>query len=151
MHISTDGMLACLTNESHPKDSSEGKNAVEVITVPAQLKRCGIETRFVVNNDTGQGPHVISVKAMQDALLKALQWHQGLVSGTTESTADIAKSEGIAQRYIVRILKLAFLAPDIMEAIIAGRLPMNLTLTRLKKGFPMEWDQQRKVLGFTPH
>ena len=151
LHISTEGMLACLSNATLTEEIPDREADIQVIKVPAKLKRCGIETRFVVNNDTGQGPHVISVKAMQDALLKALQWHEGLVSGTIESTADIAKSEGITQRYIVRILKLAFLAPDIMEAIIAGRLPGDLTLTRLKKGFPMKWDHQRKVLGFTPH
>ena len=49
--------------------------------------------------------------------------------------ADIAKREGTTQRYIAHILKLAFLAPDIMEAIIRGRIPADLTLTRLKKGF----------------
>ena len=151
LHISSNGMLACLSNATLTEEILGKEVDTQVVTVPAKLKRCGIETRFIVKNDTGQGPHAISVKAMQDALVKALRWHEELVSGTIESTADIAKSEGITQRYIVRILKLAFLAPDIMEAIIAGCLPGDLTLTRLKKGFPMEWDQQRKVLSFTPH
>ena len=151
LHISTDGMLRCLDNEELTEEIPDKEADIQMVTVPAKLKRCGIETRFIVKNDVDPGPHAISVKAMQDALLKALQWHEGLVSGTIASTADIAKSEGITQRYIVRILKLAFLAPDIMEAIIAGRLPEDLTLTRLKKGFPMEWSKQRKVFGFTSH
>ncbi len=151
LHISTDGMLACLNNATLTEDMPDKEVDIRVVTVPATLKRCGIETRFVVNNDIDQGPHVISVKAIQDALLKALQWHQGLVSGAISSTADIAKREGTAQRYVARILKLAFLAPDIMEAIIIGNIPIDCTLARLRKGFPMEWDLQRKVLGFTSH
>ena len=144
-------MLACLSNATLTEEMPDKANDIRVVTVPAKLKRCGIETRFVVNNDIDQGPHALSVKAMQDALLKALQWHEGLVSGTIASTATIAKREGTAQRYVARILKLAFLAPDIMEAIIIGNIPIDCTLARLRKGFPMEWDRQRKVLGFTSH
>ena len=151
LHISTDGMLACLNNATLTEDMPDKEVDIRVIRVPAKLKRCGIETRLILNNDIDQGPHAISVKAMQDALVKALRWHEGLVSGTIASTADIAKREGTTQRYIAHILKLAFLAPDIMEAIIRGRIPANLTLTRLKKGFPIDWDQQRQVLGFTPY
>ncbi len=151
LHISTDGMLACLSNATLTEEIPDKEVDIHVITIPAKLKRCGIETRFVVNNDIDQGPHAISVKAMQDALVKALQWHEGLVSGAIASTADIAKREGTAQRYVARILKLAFLAPDIIEAIIIGNIPIDCTLARLRKGFPMEWDRQRKVLGFTPY
>ena len=151
MHISTDGMLRCLDNEKLTEEISDKEADIQVITVPAKLKRCGIETRFIVKSDVGPGPHAISVKAIQDALLKALQWHEGLVSGTIASTAEIANTEGTAQRYVARILKLASLAPDIMEAIILGNIPMDCTLARLRKGFPMKWDRQRKVLGFTPH
>lgn len=40
-------------------------------------------------------------------------------------------------------------APDIMEAIIQGTIPLDLTLTRLKKGFPLDWSAQRQDLSFT--
>ena len=151
LHISPDGMLACLNNVMLTKEIPDTGTTIQVVTVPAQLKRCGIETRFIVKNDADPGPHAISVKAMQDALAKALQWHEGLVSGTISCTAGIAKSEGITQRYVARILKLAFLGPDIMEAILRGNIPIDCTLARLRKGFPIEWDRQRQVLGFTPY
>ena len=109
LHVSPNGMLACLTNEPQTKELPDKKDIVEVITVPIKLKRCGIEARLIVNNDMGQGPHAISVKAIQNALLKALQWHQGLVSGTITSTAEIAKTEGTAQRYVAVSLNLPFL------------------------------------------
>ena len=47
-----------------------------------------------------------------------------------------------------RLRKLAFLAPDIMEAIIAGQIPETLTLEALKKDFPVVWDAQRRHFGF---
>ncbi|MBI4606728.1 MAG: hypothetical protein HY721_32595 [Planctomycetes bacterium] len=49
-----------------------------------------------------------------------------------------------------RILTLATLAPDIVdvvEAILAGREPSGLSLERLTKGMPMEWEEQRQAFG----
>jgi hypothetical protein len=42
------------------------------------------------------------------------------------------------------------LAPDIVEAILAGRQPIELTAKQLKRirDFPVSWAEQRRVLGF---
>jgi len=46
---------------------------------------------------------------------------------------------------------LAFLAPDIVEAILRGRQPIKLTPEKLKRlrNLPKSWEEQRKLLGFT--
>ncbi len=62
--------------------------------------------------------------------------------------AELAKREQATQRYIAHILSLAFLAPDIMSRIVQGNIPHILTMTHLKKGFPMDWDEQRRLLSF---
>ena len=51
---------------------------------------------------------------------------------------------------ISRVLPLAFLAPDIVEAILDGRQPPELTAARLKRmrNLPLDWQQQRRYLGF---
>ena len=54
------------------------------------------------------------------------------------------------ERYVARILLLTFLAPDIVEAIIAGRQPRQLSLDRLLAGVPRDWRRQRESLGFGP-
>ncbi|MEM9256983.1 MAG: hypothetical protein AAGA91_16185 [Pseudomonadota bacterium] len=41
-----------------------------------------------------------------------------------------------------------FLAPDIMEAIIMGKIPDSLSLESLKRDFPVAWNSQRKHFGF---
>ena len=48
-----------------------------------------------------------------------------------------------------RLRKLGFLAPDIMERIIAGEVPETLTLERLKKDFPMNWAEERSHFGLS--
>ena len=60
----------------------------------------------------------------------------------------LAKQEGVTQRYIAHLLKLAFLAPDIIEAIINGDVPETLSLGILKQGIPRDWQEQRSRFGF---
>ena len=60
---------------------------------------------------------------------------------------ELAEKEKVAQRYICDLIKLAYLAPDVMEAIIEGKIPAGLTLDRLKKGYSMDWYKQRQLLG----
>ncbi len=63
--------------------------------------------------------------------------------------ATIARQEGLTRSYVCRVLRLAFLAPDITEAILDGRQPAELTAERLVRcsDLPLCWQEQRRVLG----
>jgi hypothetical protein len=43
-----------------------------------------------------------------------------------------------------RILRLALLAPDIIEAIVTGRADRALMLEKLERPLPARWDEQRQ-------
>jgi hypothetical protein len=88
------------------------------------------------------------VRAIQDSLRKALNWNQALISGKAASKAELARNEGVSKCYITQIIKLAYLAPDIMGAIINGNVPATLTLVRLKADIPLDWNEQRSLFGF---
>jgi len=120
-----------------------------VMSIPVHLKRCGIETKLVIPN--GEAPsfaHQSSVIAIQNALAKALEWNQMLITGLVPSMSELARQNNVTQRYIAHLIKLAFLAPDIMVAIKQGKVPAGLSLDRLKKGFSLDWEEQRIALGF---
>ena len=44
-------------------------------------------------------------------------------------------------------MSLVNLAPDIIETILNGKEPAKLTLSKLRKGFPEDWTEQRKLFG----
>jgi len=88
-------------------------------------------------------------KALQEALLKSLQWNEDLLTGAIRSIDALIERDNLNARQVHRLRKLAFLAPDIMERIIAGDIPDTLTLERLKKDFPIEWDSQRSHFGLS--
>jgi hypothetical protein len=79
---------------------------------------------------------------------RAHKWKQRLLSGEAPSISAIAREEGVTKRYVARIMRLAFLAPDIVEAILDGHQPADLELERLLRGIPIGWQEQRRAFGF---
>ena len=71
-----------------------------------------------------------------------------IVSGKYGTVRDIACEEKVSAPYISHLTQLAYLSPDIIQAILKGNIPAELTLTNLKKGFSMDWEKQRLQLGF---
>jgi len=119
------------------------------ISSPVCLKRCGLETRLIIDNVDPAPAHHRSTHVIQETLAKALVWNETLLRGEVTSTNALAKREDFNQCDIARLLSLAWLAPDIMESIMRGDIPSTPSLARLKKSFPLDWKEQRKVLGFT--
>jgi hypothetical protein len=68
--------------------------------------------------------------------------------GKYSDTAAIASRCDLSESYIRRILRLAYLAPDIVEVIAEGRQPRSLTLAKLLSPLPLAWVEQRSALGF---
>jgi hypothetical protein len=81
--------------------------------------------------------------AMVKAIARAFRWRDMLESGEYATIHEIAKAEKINETYIGRVLRLTLLAPDIVEAIVNGRQPVELQLDGLMKRFPVGWNEQR--------
>ena len=76
------------------------------------------------------------------ALARAFRWKRMLESGEFSTISDLARHEGIAAPYLTRVFRLAFLAPEVVEAILDGRQPRDLTLQSLRGQLPDEWSSQ---------
>ena len=73
-----------------------------------------------------------------------------LNAGLFKSIEELAKSENMHPKALRQELRLAFLAPDIVEAILHGEQPAGLTLTKMLPTLPFSWVEQRRSLGFRP-
>lgn len=76
------------------------------------------------------------------ALARAFRWKRMLESGEFATIKELAEREGIALSYLTRVLRLTLLAPEIVEAILAGRQGPEVTLVRLLAPFPVGWGLQ---------
>ena len=147
IHIRLPALINLLDPGSNQQPSAKSTlQDQHVLACPVQLKRCGIETRLVALNGPVEFSHPESTKAIQGALRKALLWNQALLDGKASTLTELAEKENVAQRYICDLIKLAYLAPDIMEAIIEGKIPIGLTLDKLKKGFSQDWRKQHAIV-----
>jgi hypothetical protein len=67
-----------------------------------------------------------------------------LDDGVYTTVSEIGDTENISKSYISRILRLALLAPDIVEAILAGQADQALMLETLERRLPASWEEQRR-------
>ena len=115
--------------------------------IPLKIKRRGVEMRLVIASD-----RPAAAKADPTLLKEIIRAHHcfnALLAGTA-SIAELAKNEGVDDRYVSCVLPLAFLAPEIVEAIINGTQPANLTATKLVRRIDLaiDWKTQKHQLGF---
>jgi len=109
------------------------------------LRRYGREVKLMLGDrlTPPPQPHSMLVQGLQRALKKALIWNDSLLSGKTASLAKIAQQENVTQRYIAQMIRLAYLAPDIQEGIIKGKIPPTWTVDQFREVIPLDWEQQR--------
>jgi DNA invertase Pin-like site-specific DNA recombinase len=117
------------------------------LTMAAELRRLGKEKRLIV---AAHAAKANPDPALRKAIVRAHEWFEMIKNRDIESITDLAKVEDVQRTYPSRIIPLAFLAPDITEAILDGRQPIDLSLDRLQAAMPLPlgWDDQRAVLGF---
>lgn len=126
---------------------AQGAEPLEtVLDLPFTLRRRRAETKLVLAGDR-QVPFVD--RKLIEAIAQAHEWVDRLVEGI--SVADLARELRLDDGEISRLLPLAFLAPDIIAAILNGLQPVELTTKHVKrlKPLPLSWVEQRQRLGFS--
>ena len=118
--------------------------------IPLKVKRRGFELRLIIGAGSGASPRVDST--ILKAIARAHRWFDDLVSGRSASMVEIGRREGVSKPYISRMIRLAFLSPAIVERMVDGRQPPELTAQILSTGrgdLPLNWSAQEKLFGFS--
>jgi site-specific DNA recombinase len=125
--------------------------AEDLITldIDTRLKRCGGEVRLVLPADSVEETKRRPLPSLIKAIARAHDWYEQIVAGGMTGRRSIGKATGLDERYVAQILHAAFLAPDIVDAILDGQQPVGLTMEKLRKRPPVDWQEQRTRLGFT--
>lgn len=116
-----------------------------VLASPATLTRSGRALRLVetggVRTSGKADPFLGKVVA------KAHRWWGILREGEIGLQA-LANREGVTRSYMTRVVRLAFLSPEMVDDILAGRVPIQLTPKKLTAtdAIAMDWGEQRKLL-----
>nr|WP_277754042.1 hypothetical protein [Porphyrobacter sp. GA68] len=88
----------------------------------------------------GVDPHVLKTVA------KAWSWRRELKSGAPATIEDIAQAEGISDRYVGRMLWLAYLAPAVLDRLLISRVPPAVLIKDMVTGAELPWAEQYAVV-----
>jgi len=121
-----------------------------VCEIPYELRNRGRQLRIIpegATNSAGSAPDPTLMKLLR----RAHDWRRQLETGRPRTIRDLAESNGVTPSYFTRVLRIAYLAPDIIETIVVGKQPPELTASRLVRlpDLPLDWPGQRAYLGFS--
>ncbi len=129
--------------KAKPKVVRDGRTVT--VRVPISIRKRGGRKLVLAPN----GQHLLGASAsrhVDSAIVKAIargfRWREMLENGTHATISEIAAAEKINESYVGRVLRLTLLAPRIVETILEGRQPPELTLTVLMQRFSVDWHQQ---------
>lgn len=120
----------------------------EVTDIPMSFRPRGGRT-VIVLPDGSRG--VVRREATIDntmikVIARGFRWQRLLYDGTYATIEDLAAAEKINPSYVSRILRLAYLSPVVVQAILDGKHPAWLTMRHLLEPFSTDWKQQEKKL-----
>jgi hypothetical protein len=122
-----------------------------VVRIPMRFQRRGGRKRIVAPDGSAIVPSSTPQPdgTLVKALTRAWRWQRMLDEGIYATVSEIGDVESISKSYVSRILRLALLAPDIIEAMLAGSADHSLMLERLERPLPVSWEEQRRLSACT--
>ena len=127
---------------------SQAAQMPETTHIPMTFRPRGGKT-VIVLPDGSRG--VVRREATTDntmikVIARGFRWQRLLYDGTYATIEDLAAAEKINPSYVSRILRLAYLSPKVVQAILDGSHPAWLTMRDLLEPFPMDWREQEQKL-----
>ena len=109
---------------------------------PFQFRKRGVETKLIIGTSTSTAPDATLIRN----IAKAHQYYDAIKQGQTFE--QIASAENLSNRRVHQVIALAFLAPDIIKAIMQGEQPVGLTAQWLAQNpMPTDWQEQRRIVA----
>ena len=88
------------------------------------------------SNDAALEAHVLR------AIARAWSWRRQLEAGKASTNLDLARAEDVSDRYIGRMIKLAYLAPAVLEKLLLQRCPLAVSIKYLTAVADLPWADQ---------
>lgn len=120
---------------------------LHIIELPLSIRRRGVERRLVID---GQAASLRRLdRPLIEALARAHAYLEALTDGTGLDRKKVAERFGTHPEDVSRLLPLSFLSPRIVEVILTGQQPADLSVRHLTRGIdlPIRWAEQGRLLG----
>ena len=78
-------------------------------------------------------------------LVGAFRWQALIDSGNFSNVHELARAIGKDDAYVSRIIRFTLLAPEIIHAVLAGKINKSISTEKLKQSLPILWEEQKKM------
>ena len=120
------------------------------VRVPMKIRRRpGRKVMVMPALGAGEGATIATRAdpALLKAVARAFRYQKQLDEGRYASISEMATAERLERGYLGSLLRLTLLAPDIVQGILDGRAPEEISLPRVLDGFPLHWAEQVKIFS----
>jgi site-specific DNA recombinase len=126
-------------------ESSNSAPPTIAITIDARIRRTGLSMRLVHDNGRAAVPE--PHEHLERLFRKAMSWWREMVEGKLTVT-QMASNHAVSKTYVSRVVRLNFLAPKIVESILAGNQPAMLDAKKLltMHDLALDWSDQEAAL-----
>ena len=114
------------------------------VFIPLTIRKRNGRPKIVPPADMAPDTGVVDPHIMK-AIAKAWSWRRKLESGATATIEDVADAEGVTPAYIRRMLKLAYLAPEVLERILIARISPAVSLKDMSTATELPWSEQNSA------
>jgi hypothetical protein len=112
------------------------------VVIPLTIRKRNGRPRILPPDDAGgrngqaQDAHVLR------AIARAWKWRRRLENGAASTIQDIAAAENVSDRFAGRLIRLAYLAPGVLETLVIARRPPALSINDLMAVVELPWSEQ---------
>jgi hypothetical protein len=111
------------------------------LVCPFTIKRRAQQVRMVISaGDENQSEPVGSLLRV---IARSRDWAELVVSGRARTLDDLVKTSGLTRPYVKNAFRCIALSPPLIDAILGGRHPVDLTVMDLTHKVPFDWNQQQ--------
>ncbi|MBL6947568.1 MAG: AraC family transcriptional regulator [Rhodospirillales bacterium] len=105
---------------------------------------------MIIDGAGGKGGRTKPDRSLVRLILTGQSYKDRILKARGQTVKQLADEAGVSRSYFTRALRLTYLAPDIVQAVLSGTQPPELTARKLKTAslLPLNWGEQRALLGF---
>lgn len=112
------------------------------ITIPMSFRSCAERKRIVTpDSETSFTDPMIT------NIARAFRWQTLIDEGKFSNVHELARAIGKDDAYVSRIIRFTLLAPEIIHAVLAGKINKSISTEKLKQSLPILWEDQKKMFN----
>ena len=112
------------------------------ITIPMALRSCAGRKRIITTDS-----EMTFTDPMITNIARAFRWQALIDSGKFSNVHELARAIGKNDAYVSRIIRFTLLAPEIIHAVLAGKINKSISTEKLKQSLPTLWEDQKKMFN----